>query len=402
MKKITIGVIALTLAVFLAVPAIAASITPYASMRLGIYWESHDFKDYTPTWTTEDDDCGLMIDIADIARFGAKGQVGDIYGVAELGLVGQENFTGYTWAAYNGDNNEVYTRLLYGQWKFGGGTLTVGQDYSPVTYPSFQQGPGIFDDKQNVSYDLQNGNVGTGCLWDSRIPQIRVNLDNGFYFMIAQVDDLNSATGGLGPPGATAGGDTDVILPKTVVGYEYKAEGLYLNPGFAYNSYNYDDGVAGGFDDDITAWILYLHGKLDLGNVALKFTGHYGQNLGDYSISGRSNPYDATINVSKAYVNGTSVDDAKCFGGYIQAAIPVDPYTVHLGWAYTSSKNDTTAVAGYDENDELMAYFVNCKIPITDNFFACPEFDYYDGMKNANDATDPDHWYLGVTWQMDF
>ncbi len=400
MKKITIGVIALTLAVFLAVPAIAANITPYASMRLGIYWESHDFKDYNPTWTTEDDDCGLMIDIADIARFGAKGQVGDIYGVAELGLVGQENNTGYTWAAYNGDNNEVYTRLLYGQWKFGGGTLTVGQDYSPVTYPSFQQGPGIFDDIRNTSYDLQNGNVGTGCLWDSRIPQIRVNLDNGLYFMVAQVDDI--ASGGTGPPGATAGGDTDVILPKTIIGYEYKAEGLYLNPGVAYNSYNYDDGVAGGFDDDITAWILYLHGKLDLGNVALKFTGHYGQNLGDYAISGRSNPYDATINVSKAYVNGTSVDDATCFGGYVQAAIPVDPYTVHLGWAYTSSKNDTTAVSGYDEADELMAYFVNLKIPVTDNFFACPEFDYYDGMKNANDATDPDHWYLGVTWQMDF
>ena len=81
MKKLAIGLLALTLAVVLAAPAMAEGITPYASMRLGTYWTSVDFNDYTNAWTTDNDDSSLMIDIADISRFGAKGQVGDIYGV---------------------------------------------------------------------------------------------------------------------------------------------------------------------------------------------------------------------------------------------------------------------------------------------------------------------------------
>jgi len=119
MKKLGITVLAFTLAVLLAAPAMAASITPYASMRLGTYWVDHDFNDYNPSWTDDDDDGSLMIDIADITRFGAKGQVGDLYGVVEIGLVGQENYSEYTWSAYGGDNNAVYTRLIYGKWDFG-------------------------------------------------------------------------------------------------------------------------------------------------------------------------------------------------------------------------------------------------------------------------------------------
>jgi hypothetical protein len=400
MKKFGICFLALTLAVLLAAPAMAASITPYASMRLGTYWVDHDFNDYVPGWTTDDDDSSLMIDIADISRFGAKGQVGDIYGVVELGLVGQENTNEYTWSAAGGDNLAVYTRLLYGKWDFGGGTLLIGQDYTPVTYVSSQQGPGIFDDMRNTSYDLQNAFIGVGCLWDSRVPQIRLNLDNGFYVMIAQNDDGT-------PQMATPGGDIDLAVPKTVVGFNYKTEGLYLGPGFAYQSYEYDDGV-GVFDDDITSWFLFLHGKVDLGAVALKFTGHYGENLGDYAISGRSNPYGPLLpatttafNPSRAVVVGDDVEDAECFGGWIQAAFPLDTGTLTLGWGYSSSENDDL-VAPFDEADELMGYFVNYKIPITDNFSATPEFDYWDGMENAAGTDDPDHWALGITWQMDF
>jgi hypothetical protein len=391
MKKLGITVLALTLAVLLAAPAMAASITPYASMRLGTYWVDHDFNDYNPSWTDDSDDASFMIDIADISRFGAKGQVGDIFGVVELGLTGQENDNEYTWAAYGGDNNTVYTRLIYGKWDFGSGTLLVGQDYSPVTYTSSQQGPGIFDDERNQSYDLQNAFIGVGTLWDSRIPQIKINLDNGFYFMVAQVDDNTPQNAG--------GGDVDLTIPKTVIGFNYKTEGLYLGPGFTYQSYNYEEG---SFDDDIESWILYLHGKVNFGAVDIKFTGHYGENLGDYAITGRANRYSG-FNASRAYVDvaNDDIDDAECFGGWIQASFPVDPCTVSLGWGYASQENDD-ADPMYDQEDELMGWFINCKIPIADNFSATPEFDYWDGMENAAGQDDPDHWALGITWQMDF
>ncbi len=393
MKKFGTCLVALTLAVLLAAPAMAASITPYGSMRLGTYWVNHEFNDYAPlTWTTDEDDSGLMINIATISRFGAKGQVGDIYGQAELGIVGGENNVEYT---AGGNPLSVYTRLLYGKWDFGGGTLTIGQDYTPVTYTSAQQGIGIFDDYLSQSYDLQNAFIGAGTLWDSRRPQIRLNLDNGFYVAAIQT---NTAARPQGDTVAT--GDVDVILPKMVVGFNFKKEGLYLGPGVAYNSYNYnDEAVAGGtFDDSITSWILFLHGKVDLGAAALKFTGHYGENLGNYAISARSNRYDGTLNASSAYVNGTDVDNATCYGGWVQAAFALDPGTLTLGWGYSSSENTDIGA----EKDDLMGVFVNYKIPITDNFSATPEFDYWDGMENADGDTDPDHWALGVTWQMDF
>ena len=404
MKKIAICGLALTLAVLLATPAMAAKIEPYASMRLGTYWVSHDFNDYQPSWTTDSQDDSLMIDIADISRFGARGQVGDIYGVVEVGLVGQENKNEYTWYAYGGNDNMVYTRLIYGRWDFGSGKLTVGQDYTPVTYPSAQQGPGIFDDSSSAaapgdSYDLQNGFIGVGCLWDSRIPQIKVNLNNGLYFVGAQNDDGT-------PQGAPAGGDIDLVLPKMMIGYEYKTEGFYLAPGFAYQRYNYE--ALGGDTEDITSYIIYLHGKADFGSVNFTFTGHYGQNLGDYAITGRYNRYSvspttgAVFNPSKAYWNGNDVDDAKCWGGYLTAGIPISLGSINLGWGYSSDENDTSAVVGADDADELMGYFVNWRIPIADVFTCTPEFGYWDGMDNAFGQQDPDTWYLGATWQMDF
>jgi hypothetical protein len=185
-----------------------------------------------------------------------------------------------------------------------------------------------------------------------------------------------------------------------LIGYEYKTDTLYLHPGFAYNMYKYDDGV-GIFDNDIVSYILYMQGKVDFGAVALKFTGHYGQNLGNYGISCRSNRYD-TFDASSAYANGDEVDDSVGWGGYITAAIPIDVYTLNLGWGYSLSENDTAAMPLNDNPDELMGAFVNFRIPIADNFTATPEFDYYDGMDNSMGTEDPDHWALGVTFQTDF
>ncbi|MBN2033342.1 MAG: porin [Deltaproteobacteria bacterium] len=402
MKKFAIILLALGLVAAFTLPAMA-EIKPYGSMRLGIFWENHDYDNnaYNPGWTNDNDDSGIMMDISDISRFGAKGTVGEIFGHIELGLIGQENATGYTAAM---DNLEVYTRLIYGTWDFGGGTLTVGQDYTPITFISNQEGPGIFDDNNVQSYDLQNAFIGVGCLWDSRVPQIRLNLDNGLYVMIAQPDDPEPAGAGR-----TAGGDRDANLPKMMVGYDYKAEGLFISPGLAYQTIDYNDKAVGGsFDDDITAWIAFVKATLDLGAVNFKLAAHYGENLANYAISGRTNPYNGGVNAAAAYVKPDySVEDAECWGGFIQAAFPIDPYTLRLGWGYSSSQVDNIGDPDGDglnntNEDELMGFFVNLKIPITDNFSATPEFDYWDGMKNEENQDDPDHWYLGILWQMDF
>ncbi len=405
MKKFGICLLALTLAVLLAAPAMAteASITPYASMRMGIYWHNTDYNDstgYNPSWTDDDDDGGYFEQIATISRFGAKGQVGDIFGVAELGIMADGTDTEYT-----GDMNRIYTRLLYGTWNFEGGSLTIGQDYTPVTWTSSQQGPGVFDDNNNQSYDLQNAFIGVGCLWDSRRPQVRVNLDNGLYLAVIQTEDHNE-------PAilADTDRDIDVEIPKIALGYDYKAGGIHLRPGFAFNTFNVEQPAPGTFDDDITSWLLHLHGKANVGSTTLKGTVHYGENLWNYGISGRKNPWETpilsgteTFNAASAQVDlDGDIEDAECWGGFIEAAIPFDPYTLTLGWGYSSSEVDVDTHPLNDNADEMMGFFVNVKIPITDNFSMTPEFDYWDGMENSAGEDDPDHWFVGVTWQMDF
>jgi hypothetical protein len=372
---------------------------------MGIYWHGTDYNDdtgFNPSWTDDDDDGGYFEQIATISRFGAKGQVGDIFGQVELGIIADATDTEYT-----ATGNRVYTRLLYGKWAFEGGSLTIGQDYTPVTWTSSQQGPGVFDDNNSQSYDMQNAFIGVGCLWDGRRPQVRVNLDNGFYLAVIQTEDHNepaSLAPTTGVPTPPIDRDIDVEFPKIALGWDYKAEGIHLRPGFAYNTFNVEQPAARGtFDNDITSWLLHLHGKVDLGATALKFTGHYGENLWNYGISGRLNPWDTDINAASAAIDSTGdVQDAECWGGFIEAAIPFDPYTLTLGWGYSSSEVDVDTDPLNDNADELMGYFVNVKIPITDNFSMTPEFDYWDGMQNSAGEDDPDHWFAGVTWQMDF
>jgi hypothetical protein len=351
-----------------------------------------------------DSDDDLNFDIADISRFGARGQVGDIYGVVELGIRGTENAAGYN-SAFSGSvgprpwyDRQVYHRLLYGKWDFGSGNLVVGQDYTPTTYPSAQQAPGIFD--------LQNGFIGVGCLWDWRWPQIKVVLDNGLTLAAVQtfagnapggynVFDAHSSLAGLTitPIAQVHGGDYDVVIPKLFAAWDIKREGWYIGPGFGYNTYKYDNtNVGGTFDDDVTSWVGFLKGSWDPGAVAFRFTVHYGQNLGDFGIAGRGAAASAWQNASGG------LEDATCWGGYLQAAFKVDPTTITLGWGYSSSENDAFG----PEADEKMGIFVNCKVPIADTFFVVPEFTYWDGMDNAAGVEDADAWHLGLVWQMDF
>jgi hypothetical protein len=364
----------------------AASITPYASMRLGTFWSHRDFNDAGPM-LGEDDDDDLNIDLADISRFGAKGQVGDIFGHVELGLRHSSNAAGYdTAAAASGTskkdhyNRHTYTRLIYGKYKMDSATLLVGQYYTPTTYPSAQQGPGIFN--------LQNGNIGTGCLWDRRWPQIRVTLDNGFYAVAAEAYAGTSVTGSAAPPLGLTGGDYDVELPKVFVGWDFKREGLYLGPGFGYQTMELND--VSGVSEDVDAWILFLKGKWALGMVDLQFAAHYGQNLNDFGILGRGS--------SRAVIVAGDVEDAESWGGYLQASFQVDPTIVSIGWGYVNDENDDADA--YE--DEAWSAFINCKIPIADTFFIVPEFNYVDGMDGTTGLEDADKWNLGILWQMDF
>jgi len=285
--------------------------------------------------------------------------------------------------------NSAYSRLLYGTWKFNGGSLMVGQNYNPYTFISDQMAPRLKDLGGNhANIDAENYFIGYGCLWDSRQPQIKVTLDSGLYLAAIQPDAE------AGPYNAMVDlGEAD--LPKLCVGWEIKQDNMFLNPGFAWNQIQATvDGVLD--EEDLDSWLLYVNAKLALGPADVKGSLHYGQNVGNFGLWNREG-------AAYAQVDGNSFEDSDSYGGYVQCAFPLDPATITLGVGYTTSENDM--LSDGDEDDQ-MSYFVNAKIPFADKFWVIPEISYYDhgddAVAGSDTADGPEAWFAGALLRMDF
>lgn len=361
MKKIGVSLLAVSLVVFFAIPALA-EFDPYGSVRVGTFWENTEYND-----AADSDDSDFVMSLGDFSNFGAKFNTGDLNGHVQLALEGDEN------------GNAVLLELLYGTWDFGGGTLLVGQDHTPYTLVSDQVAPG-------QEYDLDNGFIGFGALWDGYQPQIMLEMDFGLYVSLIQPETAESLN--LPTP---AGLEEDVTFPKICVGYQHETEGLSINVGGAYNTVEAEI-AAMNWEEDFDSYLIYVGGTAALGVVDLQWNLHYGQNLGNFGMIGREDAAYAEVNATG------DVEDSDCYGGYVQVAFNVDPATIALGGGYTQSENDVLG----NEKDEQMSYFVNAKIPLADTFFVVPEFSFYDLMEDAMGNDEPEVWCLGLKWQMDF
>ena len=368
MKKTAISLLVLTLALFLVAPA-TAEFNPYGSMRLLTGWYDIEAND-APLL---DDDGDSVWELSDISRFGAKFQTGDLGGRVELGLKGDGR----------GDN-AVYIRLLYGTWDFGGGTLLVGQEWTPYTFTSAQIAPRYSIGGDHPTIDHENNFIGYGCLWNTRQPQIELKLDNGLYVSLIQPETATSSGSTLPAPA-----DEDVTIPKACVGYKHDTENISLHGGVSYNTYGYDDGV---IDERVDSYLIYLNGKAGVAKADLQWSLHYGQNLTDFGLWNREEAASAQIDATG------DIEDSDCWGGYLQIGVPVDSVTITVGCGYTQSDNDALG----SEEDEQMSYFINAKIPIADTFFVVPELSFYDQMEDANGNDEPQSWFAGLLWRMDF
>jgi len=361
MKKIGVSLLAVSLVVFFAIPALA-QFDPYGSVRVGTFWE-----DYDPNITGVDDDADFVMPLGDFSNFGAKFHTGDLHGHVQLALEGDE------------DHNGVELELLYGTWDFGGGTLLVGQDHTPYTLVSDQVAPGQM-------FDLDNGFIGFGALWDGYEPQIMLEMSSGLYVSLIQPETAESLHAAVPP-----GWEEDTTIPKICVGFKHETEGMSVNVGVAYNTYEAEI-AAINWEEDIDSYLIYVGGTAALGMVDLQWNLHYGQNLGDFGMVDREDAAMAQIDAT------LDIEDSDCLGGYLQASVKVDPATITVGCGYTQSEND---VLGRDE-DEQFSCFVNAKIPMADTFFVVPEFSFYDMMEDAMGNNEPEVWCLGLKWQMDF
>lgn len=324
MKKL---VLALAAVAMIATPALA-DVTPYGSARIAAVYASTD-----DGATTTD---ALNILLQENTRFGIKANTGDVTGRIEIGLRGLN-----------------YVRLAYGTVKLGEGTFLVGQTYTPQTKFS----------NQALNQDL--GFIGFGALYDGRQPMLKYNMDNGLYFAAIENDKL------------IADGD---LIPKLIAGYMGKGGGITYNVGVAYQSY--EEAVNA---NKVQSYLAFVCGDAKFGDWAFIYGLHYGQNLGDYGILGRSDAADYVL---------ANDSDSTGYGLMLEADI--------AGWAfgvgYTADDQDELGA----DSDAQMAVFVNYTAQIAKGFKIVPEVTYVDWMEDSAGVDEGDLFLVGAKFQMDF
>ena len=348
-KTVTIAVVGALTA--LAVPAMADTAL-YGSARMATFYNFAD----SPAGGKS---AGFDEHLQGNSTFGANVKNGEVEGKFEIGA----------------GTAAVALRLLYGTWNFGAGKLTVGQDYNSYYLGSAQVHT---DDNAFKAY---------GAQWDTRQPQIRINLNNGVYFSVIQPTGNVSGTD-LGA-NAEASSNVKMYLPKLNVGYAGKTGAVGYNIGVVGTSFK---NVTA--DKQITAVLGYANGSAAFGATTLTASFSASQNAGNMSFLGR-----------KAY-DATNKKDAVGFEGFLQLSQKIsDTVSGNIGVGYAGDKIDAPAKAGVAQNkfDNKMAIFVNAPVTLAKNVSVTPEFDYYDQLNNATGNDEKTKAYvIGAKWQISF
>jgi len=197
MRKLFVLLAAVVFVVAFTVPAMAADWGFYGSARMTTF-----NNDVTPAGVNPQSDEDLIWDMQGNSRIGANVKAGAIGGKFEYGT--------------GGGNANI--RQLFGTWNFGGGTLLLGQTYTPVF--------GLYS---NQVWGSDNDLFAYGGIYSGRKPMIQLAMG-----------PLKIALVKPNTPGGTVTGasDTDTTMPKLEVAYSFKAGPVSLKPMFGYNSYD--------------------------------------------------------------------------------------------------------------------------------------------------------------------
>ena len=328
-----------------ALPAMAADVSFYGQARLATFYNMIDDDNGDST-------SGFDEHFQPNSRFGANFKNGDFGGKVEIGFGSSINSTALS------------TRLLYGSWNFGSGKLLVGQDYNRYWVGSAQ----VHGD------DL--GFTGYGATDDKRSPQIRVDMNNGFYFAAIQPkQNVNNGNQ------ETVSGGNESYLPKLNVGYAGKAGNFSYNAGLVGQFYKDKNN-----DEQVTALLGYLSGKYAMGATSVLFNLSYAQNPAEMNFQGRTAK--------------SATDDMRGFEGFLQLSQTLSPTLgLNAGVGYVYDKSEASGA----DADDKMSVFVNMPIKLAKFVTLTPEISYYDQLSEVG-ATDSDakNWAVGAKWQIDF
>jgi hypothetical protein len=336
-------------------------------------------------------------------------------GFIELGLLSTSNANSAGFKAANSES--VLLRYAYGWWKVGNCKLLAGQDDGWVG--SLKHAP-----KQYFGID-QDGKLllaNWGYIYSGRHPQVRFEWESGMFgFALAAVQPgaESLAYNAAGATGLTAGTlntipgvDAYANLPRFDAAVEFKAGGLWVQPGFAWSQLKLE-GVSGGADNTSTQYMAILPVKFSVGPFTAKAEIHYGQN-NDIEWSGNLLGLNvlrtALASVPVVKSNG-KIEDSHQVGGFLALEYKIIPaLEVTAGAGIEQVSNDAwkqsvaSGGAGFkDDNYTRKAYFVALPYTVTKNFSLHPEFSYFDYGDNPQTNSDRgNEWLLGMQFRFVF
>jgi predicted porin len=341
MKKLLVILIVLGLAA----PAMAQTQWGfYGSLRTHLGWYDSS-EAFNPTGPAQDGtigagDQGTLLSMSGQSRLGFRAKVSDaVSGTVEFG------FTETTRA---GKSQNPYTRLAFGQWNFGAGSLIVGKHYTPATFLGYSNMIGDIGDQGDAAL------LAGGLPYIGRQPQIRLTVAG---FELALIEQHT------GQQALHVGADIDRKVPRIEAAYVFRTPMIAIRPIAGYQTYKVDE-------ETIDSYLGGLGISLTLGPAYIKVTGAWQQNAGNYGNTNLVAP------VARNY-NAVTGDDAQSLQGTFVAGFNVSPtFFIEAGLSYTENKVDIAP--GIEQKQNGAVYYIQAPITLAKGFTIIPEVGQLD------------------------
>lgn len=354
MKKLIVLAASFALVATFAMTAAAADWNFYGSARVSTFWTSADLN-VAGLSDADDFAQGLQGN----ARIGANVKVSDeLSGRFEYG-------TG------------VNTRLLYGQWDFGGGKFLVGQTYSPLN---------MFYSGQVFGSDL--GLLSYGGVYSGREAILQLQF-GGFKVALINPSKKTADIGAV----AVEADSTETTLPGIEASFGLSFDPVSLKVAGGYQTY---EATWGTMTEDVESYMVALGAAVNLGIFYVKGDVYYGQNPGNLISVDAGSGWGAN---GLAAANPLEFVDNDTYGFIVVAGLKLnDMFGLEAGYGYVNSEFDAS---GSNEN-EAMAYYVQAPITLAPGVFVIPEVGFIDNCEDDFGADEHEVTYFGAKWQINF
>lgn len=329
----------------------------------------------TGTQSNGKDDAGWVDMPTQAQRVGAKVVTSDaISGQVEIRYIDADTNwrVGSNVYPYRG----LYFRQIFGNWKFGEGSLRVGQDYTPATFLLYSNSIG------DTAFDGDEVGVTGGIPYISSQPQVKLTMF-GFQFAIMEANKSNSLDQIktlTGIPQGTSG-DIDYNLPRMELAYQWNSPMVSLRPILGYQSYDAVTRSGSPVTEtskSITSYLYGLGANIRLGAAYINVTAAGNQNGANYGLW-QTNTYQTNRG---CIING-EVKDSTGVQGMLVAGFKINPMlTAEAGYAINKTEGYNIVTTTTKVENTWQQYYIQMPITAAPGVIFTPEFGVFDFGEN--------------------